>query len=146
MKLKETLALLRRKYVYTIALNYIGTDPTPGDQVDDVVACAHSVTTILMKAGMMDRIIIGTWTLEQYFKNSPHWTPTDTPGVGDVILSATGTGNGKIRGHVGLCGKNGIIMSNDSWTGKWMANYTEHTWKKRYKSVGGFPITYWRYA
>lgn len=140
-QLLARVTFLRRKYIYQTALNSIGMDASPLDRADDVLGCAESVTEILVKAGAIGGVITGTYTLERYLQRSKNWVVTQTPQAGDIIISATGTGNGKIRGHVGIWGENGVIMSNDSLTGKWMANYTLDTWNDRYKNIGGFPVT-----
>jgi len=141
--LLKHITLLRRKHVHDISLSYIGTDATPADKIDDVIACAESLTTILVEAGVMNRIIPGTWTLNEYFKRNKKWVPTTNPKAGDVLVSPTGTGNGSIRGHTAIVGNNGTLMSNDSYTGKWMAHYTLETWAKRYREKGGMPMNFY---
>ena len=130
------LLLLRR------ALDHIGTDASPQDKVDDVLGCAESVTTILNKVRPTP-IILGTWTLMDYLDKSPHYKRVTVPMPGNIIVSATGTGNGRIRGHTGIVGRNNAIMSNDSYTGKWMSNYTLATWRDRYERKGGIPTKFY---
>ena len=64
--------------------------------------------------------------------------------VGNIVISPTGMGDGSIRGHVGIMGKNDVIMSNDSRTGKWMANYTIETWRERYSRKGKMPVYFYK--
>ena len=147
--LLQILALTRQKFIYKIATDSIGLDVTPLDDVDDVVACAETVTTILSRAGAMNRIIAGTWTLENYFMTDKHWIPVAKPRAGDVVISATGTSrkgrNAPFRGHTGIVGMNGTIMSNNSYSGLWQSNYTLTSWKNRYVSKGGYPMQFYRF-
>lgn len=147
-KLKELLAILtdlRRRYIYKVALNSIGLDPSPLDRADDVLGCVESVTEILKKAGAFPKITTGTYTFYFELARSRHWAPTAKPREGDIVISPTGMGNGKIRGHVGIFAKNGVIMSNDSWTGKWQANYDIDRWNARYRDIGGMPVHYFTF-
>lgn len=65
--------------------------------------------------------------------------------AGDIILSATGTGNGNLaHGHVGILGENGVIYSNDSSKDQFLANYTAERWKNYFTIKGGFPPRYFR--
>lgn len=138
------IAVLRRMLLYNTALDYIGVDASPADLVDDVVGCAESVTQILRKVVPTTPIITGTWTLDRHLARSRHWVLVGSPMPGDVVISPTGTGNGSIRGHVGIVGKNQVIMSNDSYSGKWMANYTIDRWRARYVGQGRMPMQYYR--
>lgn len=144
----ELISALRRKLIYSIALDYLGKDASPYDRVDDVVGCAESVTEILRKA-VGTPVITGTWTLDDYLNRSKHWIPVAKPQAGDVLVSATGkSSRGKkapFRGHTGIVGERGVILSNDSYTGKWLAGYTIDTWRERYLHKGGYPINYYRY-
>lgn len=137
-KVRILMTQLRNQTVYQTALSYLGTDVTPADHIDDVVACAEVVTTILRHHVNMP-IIAGTYTLMEYLDRSPEFRRVTVPMPGTIIMSATGTGNGRIRGHVGICGPNGTILSNDSYTGKLMAHYSLATWKQRYEQYGGIP-------
>ena len=151
-QIKEILLLIfatRRKLINAWSLRSIGMDVTPLDNVDDVVACAESVTTVLRKAGIKIGIIPGTWTLERFLMNSPKWVPVQSPEPGDVVMSATGTSNlgssAPFRGHTGIVGPNNQILANNSDTGLWGAYYTIKTWEDRYSKRGGYPTTFYRY-
>jgi len=64
---------------------------------------------------------------------------------GDIVLSATGTGNGNIaHGHVGFLGENGVIYSNNSYTDKLDGHITAAQWKSYFKDKGGFSVRYFR--
>ena len=65
--------------------------------------------------------------------------------AGDIVLSATGTGNGTIaHGHVGFLGDNGIIYSNNSYTDQLDDHITAQQWKEYFAQKGGFPVRYFR--
>lgn len=142
------ISLLRRKLIYSIAKDHLGVDSSPADLVDDIVGCAESVTNILKKA-VGTPIMVGTWTLEQYLLASPNWYEVIEPQAGDVLISATGTSSrGKkapYRGHTGIIGEKGMIMSNDSYKGVWLANYTLETWRMRYVDNAGYKMRFFRY-
>lgn len=134
--LRQKLSEVLSTSIYLEALKYIGTDASPSDRVDDVVGCAESVTEILSKV-IRFPVVTGTWTLWDKLRRDQRFRETTIPMPGDIIISPTGTGNGRIRGHVGIFGKNLVIMANDSDTGKWMAFYTLDSWKDRYEKKGG---------
>lgn len=137
------LELLWSQSLLLHAKQSIGMDASPYDRVDDVVGCAESVTEILKKVRHNTPIIMGTWTLMDYLDNNKGYKRVFIPMPGNIILSPTGTGNGSIRGHVGIVGRNSSIMSANSANGLWMSNYTIETWEKRYKDKGGIPTKYY---
>lgn len=141
LSIKKSMFPFKKTTVYQTALKYLGVDASPSDIVDDVVGCAESVTTILRQHVKMP-IIPGTASLYAYMLNSPLFKRVSIPMPGDIVISPTGMGNGKIQGHTGIVGQNNIIMSNDSFTGKWMANYTILTWRARYADKGKLPVVY----
>lgn len=131
--------------IYLMAISKLGHDASPNDLVDDDVACAESVTTILHTLWPEMPIITGTWTLWEYLKKSKHFQKTLFPQKGDIVISPTGTGNGRLRnGHVGIVGEGEMIISNDSPTGLFLENFTMSSWKKKYVGAGGFPMEFYR--
>lgn len=143
------ITILRRKLILSISADYLGIDFTPHDIVPDEFGCAEAVTTILKKTGTFHAIIPGTWTLYDALNRSRHWTPSQKPKPGDIIISPTGESRlgrkAPFVGHVGIVGKNGLIFSNDSYSGKWKAHYTIQSWKDRYQGEGGYPVLYYTY-
>lgn len=130
--------------LYKQATLYLGKDASPLDIVADEVGCAESVTEILRQ--VIDYpITVGTWTLNDMLsRDSRFLVIREIPQKGDIIISPTGTGNGTIRGHVGIVGLDNVIMSARSDTGLWSTFYNLDTWKARYVGIGGFPVNYYR--
>ena len=135
--------------LYRTALSFIGTDPTPRNEVDNDVACAASLNAIHTKA-FGEPIGGGASTYWLYFalKNHKKFTEVTEPKKGDVILCYTGQPgsgqNGVLRGHTGIVSTNGQIMSNTSATGLWQANYNLFSWTYRWGTLGKYKIYYFR--
>ena len=132
--------------LYAAALLQMGRDASPRDLEPDDVACVESVTTLIHQIRPEVPIMTGTWTFLEYLKRSSMlFQKTDDPKPGCIIISPTGTGNGKLKnGHTGIIGKDGIIMSNDSASGLFLENYTLESWKHKYGKIGGFPVEFYR--
>lgn len=134
--------------IHRVALNSLGMDASPNDTAPDELGCAESVTEILKAAGAMPYVEISTYRLYNYFKADKNWTLVEDPQPGDVILSPTGYSTkvpAPFPGHVGIIGKNGTIMSNDSATGRFMSNYSLDTWRGRWVKRGGYKMLFYRY-
>ena len=105
------------------------------------VGCAESVTRIT-NVLFGDDVITGTYSLLGHFlKNKIVWKEVYAPSDGVVVLSATGTGNGSIPGHVGIYDK-GRVWSNNSISGKWDAHFSHQAFVYRYKVLGGMKVRY----
>ena len=152
-QLQQKLGLLQQLYTlltssksfkfYKFCLNYLGVDASPRDLAKDMVGCAETVTTLLDNF-MGCQIILGTATLESVLATSRQFVPVVNPEPGCIIISPTGSGNGTIEGHTGIVGMNGQILSNDSYTGKFSANWSIKTWTEYYHVKGGLPIYYYK--
>jgi len=130
----------KKELLFEAALSCIGKDVTPSDTIDDEVACAETVTT-LINTLIPFPIVPGTWTLLEKLKNSPAFTAGEWgSGPGTIVLCATGTGNGSMRGHVGILSRDEKIMSNTSADGIWRENYTKESWIRRYTEQGGMQV------
>lgn len=150
--LPEWLKSLMRTWGYStgqMVLVYsklaLGTDfsqLTPDD-----VGCAESVTKLLR--GVDKRlvpIITGTASLNAELWKSPRFKEVGVPRPGDIIISPTGRGNGRVpNGHVGIVGEDGVIYSNNSHTGKWDKHLTLRGWYAHFGDRGGYPIYYYSY-
>lgn len=129
--------ITRRQALFLLALNAVGTDVSPLDFVTDDLGCAESVSALLKKV-IPFRTITGTWTLWDTLRRDTRFIEMQgEPRRGDIILSPTGTGNGLIRGHVGIYGPDKSIMSATSDDGVWRYNYTEEKWRSRFEFYGG---------
>lgn len=142
----ETIS--NRERLYNRAKSFIGRDASPKDTVSDDVACVESLQCVY-RDEFGEFIATGaaftsTWSLLITLKDHVDFYEVTEPLPGDIILSATGTGNGSIDyGHVGVCGKT-HIMSNTSDTGIWEPNYTYKEWDDYFFKRGGFPTSYFR--
>lgn len=134
--------------VYETATALIGKDASPKDLVKDGVGCAESVSTILHGLIPTFPIVTGTWSLWDVLRARPDFMEVKEGSVlepGDIILCATGTGNGKVsNGHVGILSIGDGIMSNDSLDGIWKVNFTRESWKSYFVIKGGYPVHYFR--
>lgn len=126
--------------LYLEAVLSIGKDASPIDLAGDSNGCAESVTNVLRKILPEVPVILGTYTLLEHLKQSPRFQQTVFLRPGTIVICATGTGNGRIQGHVGIVGKQAIIMSSDSATGLWLENFTYGSWYHKYHNVGGFKV------
>ena len=87
--------------VYLACLSKLGKDASPKDLVDDDVGCAETVSTILHELWADIPVISGTYTLWDYLKFSGKFKEILIPQSGDIVISPTGTGNGRIKnGHM----------------------------------------------
>ena len=132
-----------RLRLFNTALACIGKDMAP--QEDDL-ACMEALNAVFKKA--FEQEIGGglsTYRAYQILRKDKRFEKTLVPLAGDIIISPTGYGNGKLRnGHAGIVGEKEKVMSNTSANGLWQENYTLETWKRRYKTYGGFPMDYFR--
>lgn len=135
-----------RGRLYLGALMSLGKDASPNDIVPDEYGCAESVNAIHHKVFGFDiGGDVSTNKMYKVLKTSPLFLKVDQPLEGDIIISPTGYGNGRLpNGHVGIVSKDRIVMSNDSATGTFIENYTLDTWAARYVDQGGYPVCYFR--
>jgi hypothetical protein len=138
----------KSQLLYEKALQYIGTDASPLDRADDELGCAESVSEIICKVISSFKVVTGTWTLMNAFDTDDRFeeltfTNHDIVPVGTIIICATVPGK-PFPGHVGIFAKNNSIMSNDSATGKFMANYTAETWYQRWVVKGGYRVRFYK--
>jgi hypothetical protein len=157
-QLRKALGILNRmdelrNKLYDTAYEAIGKDVSPQDLAPDEYACCESMSKILQKAFPELNIgtILSTRDLYWYFINSASFQAVSDPLYGDIVLSVTGAGNGRIsNGHVGVYGKNASydgsnwIMSNDSRTGEWTPNFTLKNWINYYEKRGGMQTHFFR--
>jgi len=73
----------------------------------------------------------------EYIKKDTRFKETTEFKTGNIIISPTKSGAGRIVGHVGIIGKDGKILSNSSSTGLWFDKFDNISWIDRYSRVGG---------
>lgn len=122
--------------LYTVAKSLLGKRLTLDNSVPKNVGCAQALSYILKEAGyaIPKGGISGTYTLYEWLQKN--FLKTDTLEKGNIIISVTGTGNGKIRGHVGVLFENEVIASNDSDSGLLDTHWKYENWKAYYQTVG----------
>lgn len=134
-----------RLHLFDVAKSYLGRDASPEDIASDEYGCAETVSDII-HAAFGDfppdgKTIISTAILYQRLRAHPKFKATLDLLPGNIIISPTGYGNGKLaNGHTGIFAEGKNIMSNSSSTGLFQQNYTIDQWVARYKTLGGFPI------
>lgn len=139
----HTKAPYSEQLIYNCYL-YNEKDVTPQDKVSDEVACAEVISTLLSKV-IPYPIIPGTWILNDFLANDKRFKRVGHPITnGVIVISATGTGNGSMRGHVGIFEEDGTIWNNNSYDGKLRNNYTLAKWIERYNTIGGMPVLYYK--
>lgn len=141
----EKVSDKHRGLIFAVSKSCLGMDVTPEDIVPDEYDCADTVCTLLKKAGFTIGNFPLTTDLYHAFIYSSGWRSVTDPLPGDVIISPTGMGNGNLaNGHVGIMAENGVVMSNNSNTGKLETKYDLTRWYERYQSLGGFPVLFFR--
>lgn len=121
------------------ALTLLKTDITPKDKIPDEVACVENVCEVINKIVPFP-ILSYTPDFVRELKKDTRFEATLDFNEATIIVCATGTGNGTMRGHCGIIGTGKDIISNNSKTGIWEYNYTIETWKQRFRIKGGMPI------
>lgn len=125
------------------ALTLLKTDITPEDRVPDEVACVENVCEVINKV-IPFPILYYTPDFVRELKNDPRFEATLDFNEATIIVCATGTGNGTMRGHCGIIGIGKKIISNNSKTGRWEYNYDIESWKQKFRIKGGMPILLFR--
>jgi len=138
---------INSELIYKSTISFLGKDASPNDAAPDEYGCADSVCGVLFNALLYPQIkwTVSTSQLYGQLLTSRGYIQVQIPRRGDIIISPTGYGSGKLaNGHTGICGDNGLIFSNTSAIGKFEQNYNTTTWKDRYVTLGNFPVYYFR--
>jgi hypothetical protein len=108
--------------------------------------CAEAVNEVVYKAfGDYAGGDLSTRKMYLSIINNKKFMQVKVPLRGDIILSPTSYGNGRLaNGHTGIMAMNEHILSNDSQSGLFVDNFTLDSWKDRYVKIGGFPILFFR--
>lgn len=134
----------KAQQLYTLSKSLLGQHLSLNNAVPWMVGCMEAVSKLLVAfnvTGIPAKGIEGTYDGLTFFEHSPQFKEIYTYTPGAVLIAATGTGNGKIRGHVGICGEN-AIMSNNSETGKWDTQWDIARFTAYYTGYGAIPIRY----
>lgn len=134
----------KAEQLYTLSKSLLDTHLSLNDAVPWMVGCMEAVSKLLVEfdiSGIPAAGIEGTYDGLLFFEKSAQFQEIYTYTPGAILIAATGTGNGKIRGHVGVCGYNSI-MSNNSETGKWDTQWDIDRFVAYYNGYGGIPIRY----
>lgn len=126
------------------ALAQLNIDVTPEDHIPDEVACVESVCEVINKVVPFPKETHTYYFLKELERNllfEEVYKFSDAT----IIVSATDTGNGTMKGHTGIIGKDGQIINNNSLTGIWGYSYSEKTWNARFKVKGGMPTRLFRF-
>lgn len=147
----EVPKVTNREKLYNVSKASLGLELTPKDEVPDSVACVSSFQVVAKKA--LGRTLgtgsalESTMALYVYLSDADEVEKVQAPLPGDIALCATGTSsltNTPVgRGHVAIVGKKDW-MSNNSYTGKWTADYTAKTWKDFFETLGGYKTAFFR--
>ena len=139
----------RAMELYTTAKDLLQPkkDVSPADLAPDELACVESIENVY-KACFGTFIggtkpLLNTWEMLVVLGDSPDFKRIEEPVPGAIILNATWSGNGKVRGHVGICGKS-WIMANNSNTSYWSADYTYPAWNDYFAIHGGMKTHFFK--
>ncbi len=131
--------------LYETAAQCLGQHMSLNNAVPISVGCAEALSAVLKKAGFsVPKLgIAGTTQMLAWLETNPAFVEVSSYKRGQIIISATGTGNGKIRGHCGVEGDKGI-MSNESQSGLWKEQWDIDSWNSYYERYGGIPTRYFQ--
>ncbi len=139
--------------LYEAAKARLDVPLTLDESVPIEVRCAEAVSTVFKAIGLPvpEKGIASTFDMEVWLAKCGLFEEIYTPEKACIIIAATGTGNGRIRGHVGIMGEFGLafyqdwgIMSNDSNTGLFTELFSLAKWIARYNGIGGFKTRFYR--
>ena len=127
--------------LYETAKSLIGQKLVPLNEAE--LGCVRSLRVVYKKAfGQELCSTASTKVLLDFLERE--WKEVKEGQMGDVVIAATGTGNGEVKnGHVCIVGKT-HYMSNTSATGIFEANYKPENFKKWFGKVGGMPVRFFR--
>lgn len=152
-QLKRQIALLRTRLeapkgttidVYLLSKRLIGKNMRT--RTSKALGCADAINNVFKKAtGREIGGDVSTHRMYNKLWNHRYFKEVSDPKPGDIIISPTGFGNGRVlHGHVGIVSDNDRIMSNNSHTGLWDEHWDIKSWERFYKQDGGFPMKYYR--
>jgi len=137
----------------TVARENLGKHLTLNESVNSEVGCAEAQSKIFQLAGIpVPHLgIAGTNAMLQWLIQNPLFEELQAPEAGCIVIAATGTGNGKIKGHVGTLGAFSVafpgewgLCSNDSNTGLWLELWRLSKFIHYYQDYGGMNVRYFK--
>ena len=120
------------------ALAQLEKDITPEDAIDDEVACVQNLCEVINQVVDFPKLAYTPY-LVTALKEDSRFKGTLDLKAGHIIVNATESGNGAVRGHTGILGKDEKIMSGNSYNGKWEYNYDIESWTNRFRRKGEMP-------
>ncbi len=141
--------------LYTLAKAAIGKHLTLDPNIPSDVGCAEAVSYLLWKLGapIPSKGIAGTAALEAWVVASGLFIKRAHAGIGFLIFSSTGTGNGTVEGHTGVLAffnlqfKNDWgILSNNSDNGLFQEKWSLDAWTKNYVVKGELNLNFYEYV
>ena len=130
----EPPKLMKAELVYEAAFAAIGQDLSK--EAPDERGCAEAVSRVLKKVYPNFPIFVSTIQLNNYLRTQGEFVSSANPIAGCIAIFPT---EGTRIGHVGIWGRRGWVMSNNSFggdRGKWTANYTEYGFREEAKKRG----------
>ena len=106
-KPKTTLVDFAREFVNKPNPDFITDDVANGE-----LACAKVVSTILMKAGMLDHVLVNVEQLTRYMKVLG-WHETQQGHVGDIVVWDRTTEYANL--HIGIVSSDDLAINNSSF-------------------------------
>lgn len=145
-EVKEIPMPTKTEQLYALSKSLLGTHLGRDKSIPWMVNCANACSDLLIRfgvPGLPAKGIAGTAPMLAFLEASDSFEEVTEYAPGLIIIAATGTGNGKIRGHVGCTGHN-QIMSNNSESGKWDTQWTIARWHDYYTIYGDIPTRYFK--
>lgn len=106
-KAKPTLVDFAREFVNKKNPDFITDDVANGE-----LACAKVVSTILMKAGMLDHVLVNVEQLTRYIKVLG-WHETQQAHIGDIVVWDRTTEYANL--HIGIVSNDDLAINNSSY-------------------------------
>lgn len=141
-----SVALTNAQCLYNTAYSSIGRDMSPNDVAPDNLACMESLDGVWFAAfgshllASADRLSTARGYASML--TDPRLKQIGIPVIGCIVIDPTGTSTkGAEHGHTGIWGAEDV-MSNDSNSGLWRANYTHEAWRQVFEVTLGFKSHY----
>ena len=140
--------MTKQQHLYDVAYACRGRDMSPLDKAPDSLGCMESLDGVFLEA-FGEHLLPPEFRLSTQLGYKAMLTDprlelinNQNAGPGDIGIAPTGTSTkGSPHGHCCVRGKE-TMMSIDSSTGEWTANYTLAAWDLVFGKTLGFK-TYW---